>query len=82
LDVLIEMSLTGVFSYIGRNIIHLIPFPLEGFYGFKHLKVKEVNSGALLTTFLVFFQSNLQLKLTNLVKRDRGIDDNENNKQN
>jgi hypothetical protein len=71
LDVLFEMSLTGVFSYLGRNIIHRIPFPLEGYYGFQHLRVKEVSSGALLTTFLVFFQSNLQLKLTSLVARDR-----------
>ena len=62
--ILIQVSITGIISYIGRNIIQLIPFPLDNYHGFDHSKVKEVSSGALLTVFLVMFQNNLSNKIT------------------
>jgi hypothetical protein len=58
-----QISLLTVISYIGRNIIQAIPFPLEGVYGFEHLRVKEVMSGGLLTMFTTLFFYNLQNKL-------------------
>ena len=48
-------AIIGVTSYIGRNLVQLIPFPLEGVYGFSHMRVKEVSGGAALTMFLVVF---------------------------
>ncbi len=66
--ILIQVSITGIVSYIGRNLIQMIPFPLDKLYGFNHLKVKEVTSGGLLTGFLVLFQSNLQEKIGFLKK--------------
>ena len=56
-------------AYIARNIIQLIPFPLEGVYGFEHLKVKEVSSGALLTMFATIFFYDFQNKLMFIRKR-------------
>ena len=66
---LIQISITGIVSYIGRNLIQMIPFPLDKYHGFDHLKVKEVSSGGLLTTFLVLFQSNLQKRFLYLKEK-------------
>ena len=41
----------------------LIPFPLDGIDHYEHLQVKELNSGAVLTSFIFSLQKNLQAKL-------------------
>jgi hypothetical protein len=65
-EIIIQMSITGILSYVGRNLIQMIPFPLDKYQGFDHMKVKEVSSGALLTALLVFFQTNLMSKINYL----------------
>jgi predicted neutral ceramidase superfamily lipid hydrolase len=62
-EIVIQLIITCIMAYLARNLIQSIPFPLNNYYGFDHLKVKEVNSGAVLNMFLVAFQSNLQNKL-------------------
>ena len=52
----------GVISYIGRNIIQMIPFPFEGIHGFEYMKVKEVASGGLLLVFLIAFSQTIAKK--------------------
>jgi sugar phosphate permease len=59
LHISIEMLLTvwfyGVIIYIVRNIVALIPYPLDGYHGFNHMKVKELGSASLFTfTFILF----------------------------
>ena len=63
LELLCQIILTGIVSYIGRNVIQLIPFPLDGLYGFIHMGVKEVSSGSLLTSITAMFQLSLQEKI-------------------
>jgi len=65
-EIIIQISITGILSYIGRNVIQMIPFPLDKIQGFDHMKVKEVSSGALLTALLTFFQTNLINKINHL----------------
>jgi hypothetical protein len=68
-EVFIELSIIGIISYIGRNLIELIPFPLDGIYGFDHMRVKELKSGGMLTVFIVLFSQSLQDKLMELKRR-------------
>ena len=71
LELLCQFILTGIVAYFGRNIIQLIPFPLDGLYGFIHMRVKEVSSGSLLLSITTIFQITLEDKINYLrqVKR-------------
>jgi hypothetical protein len=56
----------SVLSYIGRNIVELIPFPLNGYDNFDYFRVKEVASGALLTVIIFTFSATLLKKYTQI----------------
>ena len=59
-SVLVRISIIVVASYLLRNVLQYIPSPFNGLYGFKHLKVKELSAGTLLTTLLFIFQDTLK----------------------
>jgi hypothetical protein len=45
----------GVLIYVVRNVVELIPFPLDQYHGFEHQRVKELKSATVFTfTFLMF----------------------------
>ena len=67
LEVLLQISMVGIFAYIGRNIIQLIPSPLNGIGGFDHKQLKELSSSAFLLVFIFFFQKNLIEKIHYIV---------------
>jgi len=62
-EVILQISFSGVIAYILRNIIVRIPSPFHGVADLDHYRVKELNSGAVMFTFLLAFQSNLQKKI-------------------
>jgi hypothetical protein len=63
IEFLLYIWFIGVVIYIVRNIIPLIPFPLDGMYGFKHLKVKEVTSGSVFAISFIYFQTHYESKI-------------------
>jgi hypothetical protein len=65
-EIFFNVALSSIVSYICRNILQLIPFPLNGLYGFDHMKIKEVSNGVMISAFMIIFQNELQLKLSYL----------------
>jgi len=47
LEMLIGIWAYGVLAYVVRNVAELIPFPLHGFHGFDHFRVKELKSASI-----------------------------------
>lgn len=68
-DVILRTWIIAVLAYFVRNIFQMIPFPLEGVYGFEHLKVKEVLQSSLFVSFMVIFDSHLQERVKILKDR-------------
>jgi hypothetical protein len=62
-EIVLHIFAIGVVAYILRNIVQLIPFPLDGVAGFKHSLLKELEGGHILTVVLVLFQKNLEEKV-------------------
>jgi hypothetical protein len=64
LEICGQLFIIGILVYILRNLIELIPFPLEGIYGYQHTKVRELYSGGIALTFGIFYaQENIKQKL-------------------
>jgi hypothetical protein len=68
-QVTIIIGMLASISYLGRNLIEMIPFPLDGVAGFEYMRVKEVVSGGILTMFLIGYSSILINKTTELKKK-------------
>ena len=62
-ELILYLWFIGVVIYIIRNLVPLIPFPLEGVYGFKHLKVKELTSATVFSISFMYFQVYYQNKI-------------------
>jgi len=57
IDIIVAMWSYGVLIYIVRNLVEQIPFPLDGYDGFEHKRVKELGSASVFTfTFMLFCQ--------------------------
>jgi len=52
-----------------RNLVNLIPFPLNGVAGFDHSRLKELEGGEVLAVVLILFQRNLVDKVTYFVNK-------------
>lgn len=68
-EIVVQVCFSAVVSYFGRNIIMLIPSPLDGINGFDHYRVKELNSGAVFLMFLIMLQKDLQKKIAALRRK-------------
>jgi hypothetical protein len=68
-EVILHVGLLGITVYVLRNIIEMVPYPLDGFHGFSHKRLKELSGGVALTFSLFYFQYNLKSKMDYLAKR-------------
>lgn len=72
LEAILHTFLLLVVFYIARNIVELIPFPLDGFYGFDHSRVKERGGDVVFVFIIFFYQDYYSKKLQLLYKRLMG----------
>jgi hypothetical protein len=72
LEIVSHLFALGIVSYVIRNVIERIPYPLEGYGGFHHIRLKEIQGGIVLSFVLLFFQKNLNDKILYLKKRVLG----------
>jgi hypothetical protein len=59
LSLVLLIWVNGVLIYFARNIVELIPYPFDKFFGFHHNKVKELGAATAFTFVLLYYQPNL-----------------------
>ena len=57
------MWISGVVIYIIKNLVELIPSPVNGIYGFEHQRVKELKNATVFIFVFLFFQTYFKDKL-------------------
>lgn len=68
-EVLLHFISIGILMYIVRNTVEWIPFPLNGVYGYDHMRLNELRNAGLFGVIFFLFQNNLREKLVYLSKR-------------
>ena len=63
LEFILTVWLYGVLIYVVRNLIELVPFPLDNYHGFSHKKVKELSSAMVFSFTFLLFSKYLKAKL-------------------
>ena len=59
-----QLFVIGIMVYIIRNIVQAIPFPLDGYFGYDHSRVRELYSGGIAIAFGIFYaQENIKSKI-------------------
>ncbi len=70
---IVELSLLAgilaVVAYVGRNLLQLIPFPLDGMFGFEYGRVKEYKNATILATYIVLFSQTIQSKIMSIKEK-------------
>ena len=69
LEILLRLCVLGILIYIARNLIRLIPFPLNGVAGFDYFRLKELDNEFIFTIPIFIFHTNFNLKMENLYSR-------------
>jgi hypothetical protein len=64
IEFLLIVWLYGVIIYIARNLAELIPFPLNGYKGYDHYRLKELYNGTIFTLTFYLFCDNLKQRLS------------------
>jgi hypothetical protein len=73
LNIIFHFFLIGVTVYFVRNLVELIPYPLDGVAGFQHRRLKELGGGAVLVFMIFLFQKNLTDKIKIYANRVIGV---------
>ena len=63
LELVLSVWAYGVLIYLVRNLIGLVPFPLHGYQGYDHYKVKELGSAMVFSFTFLLFSSMLKNKI-------------------
>jgi len=68
-NIVILLLTNTIMAYFLRNLLQKIPFSLENYYGFKHMKVKEVSSGSIIMMILLIFSNEIRVYIQELQRR-------------
>ena len=68
-EIVLNIALIMIIAYILRNVIELIPSPLEGVAGYEQSRLKELSGGVVLAFSILVLQPNLKNRLLELVSR-------------
>ena len=69
LSLILLLWINGVLIYFARNLVELIPYPFDNFFGFHHKKVKELGAATAFTFVLLYYQPNLNKMMKYLTVR-------------
>jgi hypothetical protein len=69
LSLILLIWTNGVLIYFARNLVELIPYPFDSFFGFHHSKVKELGAATAFTFVLLYYQPNLNKMMKYLTVR-------------
>jgi hypothetical protein len=69
IEICLIFACIGILVYFTKNLLEHIPFPLDGYKGYNHSRLKEINTAIPLTYTILFFQRGLRKKLGVLAKR-------------
>jgi len=73
LDILANFFFIAIVAYLLRNLIGMIPYPLDGVAGFQHRRLKELGGGTVLLFIIFIFQTDLTEKVSIYADRVLGI---------
>lgn len=69
IEIAIHFGLLAVLTYIIREIVEFIPFPLDKVFGYDHNKLREFASGTYIFTTIMLTQSYLKDKIFYTIKK-------------
>jgi len=69
LEIFFRLSVLGILIYVSRNLVGIIPFPLQGVAGFDYFRLKELDNEFIFTIPIFIFHTEFNEKLKNLYAR-------------
>ena len=63
LEILAIFWCLGILTYIARNIVEAIPFPLDGICGFDHSRMSELSKVSIFIIIFLTFQEHYKAKI-------------------
>jgi len=64
IELILALWIYGIIIYIARNVVGIMPFPLDGYEGFEHRRVKELGSATAFTFTYVLFSDYIKTKIS------------------
>ncbi len=69
IEIIVYLWVAGIVVYSIRNLMELIPSPLEGVFELEHLRVKELGNAGVFVFIFFYFEESLKKKFTVLYDR-------------
>lgn len=69
IELTLQIWVIGILIYFARNIVEVVPFPLNGIFGYNHHQVKELHTAQIFTVMLFYYQIFMRNKMKYLYSR-------------